>query len=181
MLHLMKSKDKIFAKKRTLIQNFKDKKHKYVDVSIIHTTTQTPIILNIHLQVYQTLEPLEFLLTLHTLRSQQCHLWYKCAFCYSKLPESNKLSVPYFNIIDCHTAYHRYVFFFWSLTRQWQPKTSWLLVQMRYHQPRGDLWELKADLGGRISAYEYHVRLACVLTSRQIASCKLDRTTLWMS
>lgn len=44
MLHLMKSKDKIFAKKRTLIQNFKDKKHKYVDVSIIHTTTQTPII-----------------------------------------------------------------------------------------------------------------------------------------
>ena len=69
MLHLMKSKDKIFAKKRTLIQNFKDKKHKYVDVSIIHTTTQTPIILNIHLRVYQTLEPLEFLLTLHTLRS----------------------------------------------------------------------------------------------------------------
>ena len=66
MLHLMKSKDKIFAKKRTLIQNFKDKKHKYVDVSTIHTTTQIP---NIHLQVYQTLEPLEFLLTLHTLRS----------------------------------------------------------------------------------------------------------------
>ena len=63
MLHLMKSKDKIFAKKGTLI---KDKKHTYVDVSIIHTTTQTP---NIHLQVYQTLEPLEFLLTLHTLRS----------------------------------------------------------------------------------------------------------------
>lgn len=67
MLHLMKSKDKILAKKILNINlNFKDKKHKYVDVSIIHSTTQTP---NIHLQVYQTLEPLEFLLTLHTLRS----------------------------------------------------------------------------------------------------------------
>ena len=48
------------------------------------------------------------------------------------------------------------------------------VVQMLYRQPRGDSWELKADLGGRISAYEYHVRLACVLTSRQIMSCKLD-------
>ena len=40
----MKSKDKILAKKILNINlNFKDKKHKYVDVSIIHTTTQTPI------------------------------------------------------------------------------------------------------------------------------------------
>ena len=71
------------------------------------------------------------------------------------------------------------MFFFQSLTRQWQPKTSWLLVQMRYHQPRGNLWELKADLGGRIFAYEYRVRLACVLTSRQIVSCKLDPQHLY--
>lgn len=54
------------GKEKNINLNFKDKKHKYVDVSIIHSTTQTP---NIHLQVYQTLEPLEFLLTLHTLRS----------------------------------------------------------------------------------------------------------------
>ena len=39
----MKSKDKILAKKILNINlNFKDKKHKYVDVSIIHSTTQTP-------------------------------------------------------------------------------------------------------------------------------------------
>ena len=45
---------------------------------------------------------------------------------------------------------------------------------MLYHQPRGDSWELKADLGGMVFAYEYRVRLACVLTSQQIVSCKLD-------
>ena len=50
---------------------------------------------------------------------------------------------------------------------------------MLYHQPWGDSWELKADLGSRIFVYEYRVRLACVLTSRQIVSCKLDQQHLY--
>ena len=50
---------------------------------------------------------------------------------------------------------------------------------MLYHQPRGDSWELKADLGGMVFAYEYRVRLARVLTSQQIVSCKLDPQHLY--
>lgn len=50
---------------------------------------------------------------------------------------------------------------------------------MLYHQPRGDSWELKADLGGRIFAYEYRLQLACVLTSWQIVACKLDPQYLY--
>ena len=32
----------------------------------------------------------------------------------------------------------------------------------------------KANLDGMILAFDYHARLACVVTSRQIVSCKLD-------
>ena len=32
----------------------------------------------------------------------------------------------------------------------------------------------KANLDGMIFAFDYHARLACVVTSRQIMSCKLD-------
>ena len=32
----------------------------------------------------------------------------------------------------------------------------------------------KADLDGMIFAFDYHARLACFVTSRQIVSCKLD-------
>ena len=32
----------------------------------------------------------------------------------------------------------------------------------------------KANLDGMIFAFDYHARLACVVTSRQIVSCKLD-------
>ena len=43
----------------------------------------------------------------------------------------------------------------------------------------------KADLDGMIFAFDYHSRLACVLSSWQIVSCKLDPLdsydTLWMS
>ena len=33
-------------------------------------------------------------------------------------------------------------------------------------------FSLKADLDGKIFAYDYRAQLACVMTSRQIASCK---------
>ena len=43
----------------------------------------------------------------------------------------------------------------------------------------------KADLDGTMFAYDYRARLACVMTSGQIVSCKLDPRksydTLWMS
>ena len=43
---------------------------------------------------------------------------------------------------------------------------------------------IKADLDGTIFACEYRARLVCVMTSRQIVSCKLDPRhsygTLWM-
>ena len=32
----------------------------------------------------------------------------------------------------------------------------------------------KANLDGMIFAFDYHARQACVVTSRQIVSCKLD-------
>ena len=43
---------------------------------------------------------------------------------------------------------------------------------------------LKADLDGTIFAYDYRARLAYVMTSRQIVSCKLDPRhsyDMWMS